>query len=115
MPPSYGNDLTLVAAGTVATATGTSTAVEVDNKGTARLALVVSAASGTTPSMTATVQTSFDSGSTDAWRSVGAFTAITAAGTERKSFPGLDRFVRVSYAISGTTPSFTFGVTGEAV
>jgi hypothetical protein len=30
-------------------------------------------------------------------------------------FVGLDRFVRVSWTITGTTPSFTFAVSGELV
>jgi hypothetical protein len=113
---SFGNDVTLVAAGTVATATGTSAAIELDNKGTARLALVITAATGTTPSITVTIQTSLDSGATDSWRTVGsAFAAQTAAGTVRQSFPGCDRYIRASYVITGTTPSITFGISGEAV
>ncbi len=112
---TFGNDVTLLAS-TTATASGTSTGVELDDKGTVRLALVVTAASGTTPSMTVTIQTSYDNGATDAWRTVGSgFPAVTAAGTTRQSFPGCDRFVRASYAITGTTPSFTFSITGEAV
>lgn len=111
---SYGNDVT-VQASTTKTATGTSTPVELDDKGTLRLSLTSSAVSGTTPSMTVTMQTSLDAGVTDAWRSLGAFTAQTAAGTERKSFPGADRYVRASWVISGTTPSFTFSIDGEAV
>jgi len=76
----------------------------------------VTAVSGTSPSITVSVDTSYDGGVADAWRSVGTFTAQTAANTSaHKSFPGLDRFVRASWTVSGTTPSITFGVLGEIV
>lgn len=82
-----------------------------------RLALNVTAASGTSPSLTVVVQTSSDGGVNDAWRSVlgTAFTAATAVGEQYSCFAGLDRFVRVVTTISGTTPSFTFTLSGEAV
>jgi hypothetical protein len=94
------------------TATGSGSALELGDRGTLRLILTVSAASGTTPTLDVTVETSFD-GST--WRSAGTFAQRTSAASERKSFPGCDRFVRISYTIGGTTPSFTFSVSGEAV
>lgn len=94
------------------TATGQGSAVVLGDKGTLSLVLNVGAASGTTPTLNVTVETRHDSG--DAWRSAGTFAQKTAAGSERKSFAGIDREVRVSYTIGGTTPSFTFGVTGEA-
>lgn len=93
------------------TATSTGSSIELGDRGTLRLLLDVTAASGTTPTLDVTVQTSHD-GST--WRSLGTFTQATAISSERKSFSGCDRFVRVSYTIGGTTPSFTFSVSGEA-
>lgn len=75
----------------------------------ARLTLSVTAASGTSPSMTVTVETSAD-GTT--WATAGSFAAKTAVSSERKTFSGLDNFVRVSWAVSGTTPSFTASVSG---
>ncbi len=109
--------------GTTTPSTVTSTAtgvvgssVEVSGHGTARLDLVISAVSGTTPSMTVTIQTSFDNGATDAWRTVAAFPAQTAAGTVRQSFTGLDRWIRANVtAETGTTPSFTYSLSGELV
>lgn len=92
------------------TASGAASAVECAHKSVACLDLVVSAASGTTPSLTVTIETSKD-GST--WRSLGTFTAATAVTSERKSFVGLDRYVRANATISGTTPSFTYKVTGD--
>lgn len=111
---NFGNDVTLVPAGTVVTASGTGTAVEVGNKNQFRGQSIVTAATGTTPSLTVNIQTSYDNGVTDAWRTVASFAAQTAADTSaHKCFPGLDRWVRASWTVSGTTPSITFGVTGE--
>lgn len=76
--PNYGSNVTLLPAGTVITGAGTSAVLEPDNKGDARLALTVSAVSGTTPSLTVNIQTSADNGATDAWRTVGTFGAVTA-------------------------------------
>lgn len=107
------SDATLQAS-TTQTASGNGSAYEMADNGTLRLTLAITAASGTTPSMTVSVDTSTD-GSTG-WTSVGTFAAqtTTTAGV-RKMFTGLDRFARVSWTISGTTPSFTFSVVGEAV
>jgi hypothetical protein len=99
----------------VIAATGQTSGVEVAGHGTMRLDLVISAATGTTPSDTITIQTSYDNGVTDAWRTVAAFPAQTAAGTVRQVFAGLDRWVRASHVITGTTPSFTYTLSGELV
>lgn len=113
---NFGNDTTLVPAGTVVTASGTGTAIEVDDKNEFRGQSIVTAVSGTSPSLTVSIDTSYDNGVTDTWRSVGTFTAQTAANTSaHKSFPGLDRWVRASWTVSGTTPSVTFGVAGEVL
>lgn len=109
---SRGRAVTL-AASAARTATADGTAVEIADKGAVRLLLDVTAASGTTPTLDVTVETSYD-GSTG-WTSLGTFTQKTAAGTQRKNFSGADRFVRATWAIGGTTPSFTFSVVGEAV
>lgn len=96
------------------TATGALAGVEVAGEGTARLDLVTSAYTGSSPSLTVTIETSFDNGVTDAWRSVAAFSAQTAAGTARKVFAGLDRWVRANVsAFAGT--SVTFSLSGEVV
>lgn len=110
-----GNDVVLIPAGTVVTATGTGPAVRLDNKASIRIQSVVTAVSGTTPSVTVKVQTSHD-GSTG-WVDVGsALTAQTAANDSGVKVVGLiDRYVRAAYTVSGTTPSLTLGVYGEAV
>lgn len=106
-------DVTLFASA-ARTTTANGTAVALGDLGTLRLLLDVTAASGTTPSMTVTVETSFD-GSTN-WAAIGtAFTAATGVTSQRKTYPGCDRYVRGVTTISGTTPSFTFSLTGEAV
>lgn len=108
------DSLTLHALG-AETATGTSTGVEVA-KGTVRLALVITAVSGTSPTLDITIETSSDNGVTDAWRSMGTFAQQTATTTGVwKTLSGADRYVRSRRTIGGTTPSFTYSITGEAV
>lgn len=97
------------------TATAVGTGFETGDKGVLRLSQDVTAASGTTPSLTTAVQTSADDGATDAYRTIASFTAKTAVSAERKCFAGLDHWVRLSHTISGTTPSFTVTYTGSAV
>lgn len=96
------------------TATGNGAAVEA-KKGTGCFELVVTAASGTTPTLDVVVQTSKDgSGSgLGAWRTVATFTQATAATSQRVSSTSLDRFVRAAATIGGTTPSFSYSVRGD--
>lgn len=118
MPQSFGpggaihGDAVVLVPSAVRTASGSGGTYVMESRSTLRLALAVTAASGTSPNLAVTVENSGD-GST--WYSAGTFAAKTGTGTERKSFSGIDRFVRVSWAITGTTPSFTFEVAGEAV
>lgn len=66
----------------------------------------VTAVSGTTPSMTVTYQTSPD-GVT--WYDNTAGSAITTSSRQLIKVPAnLGVYGRLSYVISGTTPSFTF-------
>lgn len=109
---TYDGEPSVLAPAAVRGTNGAGAAVPVESAHTARLTLDVSAAGGGTPTMTVTVETSEDAAS---WRSVGAFPAVTAAGQQRRSFSGLDRFVRASWALGGTTPTFTFAVAGELV
>lgn len=103
-------DATL-AASAARTATANGSSFELGDRGVICLKLDVTAASGTSPTLDVSIETSED-GTT--WRSLGAFAQKTAAGAERKSFAGCDRFVRPVFTIGGTTPSFTFSVAGEA-
>ena len=75
---------------------------------TIRAQLNVTAVSGTSPNLVVTVEDSLDGTN---WNTIGTFAAKTAAGREviniTTPFAGQ---VRVSWAITGTTPSFTFAV-----
>lgn len=70
---------------------------------------IVSAASGTTPTLDVVVEDTLDGGTT--WVQVAAFTQSTAAGSKRLDItsPFADR-LRVRWTIAGTTPSFTFKI-----
>lgn len=66
------------------------------------------AATGTTPSMVLSLQWSEDG--TDWYTADPAepFTAITTTGNAVRTFARKGRFCRLAWAITGTTPSFTF-------
>jgi len=106
----YARGATLLNPGTARTATGTGTIVNLGAVPAGRsmyAALHVLSVAGTTPSFTAVLQSAalvgFGSPTTRA-----TFTAATARGSEWKASAGptTDAFWRISYTISGTTPSF---------
>ena len=101
----------MLAASAARTANGNGNVAEPGDRGVARLTLNITAASGTSPTLNVTVQTSHD-GVT--WRSAGSFTQATGVSVQRATF-NIDRFVRATWTVGGTTPSFTFSLTGEAV
>jgi hypothetical protein len=73
-----------------------------------RAQIDVTAASGTTPNLAAFVETTIDGTN---WDVVGTFAAKTGVAREVitiNNFVG--RQLRVRWAITGTTPSFTFSV-----
>ena len=77
------------------------------------LALVITAASGTDPTLDVTVETS-DDGTT--WETVEAFAQQEAVGVVRQSFGDLKQYVRASWVIGGSdTPSFTFALSGTGL
>ena len=103
---------TTLVASAARTTTGSSSAITVGS-GAANLTLEVetTAASGTSPSMTLTVQWSVDGtnfgnidGATD------SFAAITATGNVVKSLPVRAPYMQFTWTISGTSPSFTFSI-----
>lgn len=99
----------------VVTASGTSGNINVRNNcQNLRVQLNVTAVSGTTPSLTVTMQDSVDGGAN--WNNLSpAFTAVTAAGRQVINIPApFGYLVRANYAVSGTTPSFTFQIDGIA-
>lgn len=95
------------------TTSGSGDSVEVD-RGVARLTLDVTAVGADADeTLDVSVETSEDDAT---WREVGTFTQHTqpdGVASERLTFAGLDRFVRVSWTVGGTTPEFTFEVSGE--
>lgn len=97
--------------GTV-TASGQSAPVNVRSSARwLRLQLNVTAASGTTPSLTVTPQDSLDGGVT--WNNLTAFTAATGVTRQVLNIAApFGALLRFDYAVSGTTPSFTFQIDG---
>lgn len=91
------------------TTTGTGTAFNTDDITSIMATLAVSAASGTSPTLDVSLETSDSAGST--WTSVAAFAqqTTTQAGLY-KVFGPVGYQCRWKWTIGGTTPSFTFTV-----
>lgn len=105
--------LTLIASSARTTSTTSDTA-EVGDKGTLRLDLDITAVSGTAPRLHVQIETRKAYGS-GTWRVVDAFEIASAVSSQRRTMSGCDRFVRAVCTLSGTSPSFTFSLTGESV
>lgn len=75
------------------------------------LAVDVTAASGTTPTLDMSVEWSPDGATWFASEPADSFTQITAAKKVVKQFLAKAPLYRVVWVIAGTTPSFTFSVT----
>jgi len=94
-------------------ATTSSASIELGDRNHLRLDLVISAATGTSPTLDVAVQSSPDNST---WTTVASFAQQTGAATVHKLFGPIDRFVRVTETIGGTgSPTFTRTITGEAV
>ena len=98
----------VVHAHTAETATGNSTSVDngasSTNGGVA--SLHVTAVTGTTPSLTVKVQHSSDNST---FVDLITFTAANAAGSQRRTVSGtVNRYVRETHTLSGTSPNFTY-------
>lgn len=74
---------------------------------TAQSRLTISAASGTTPNLVVLVEDSPDG---VAWTTRDTYPGQTGVATVTRALPNLAAFQRVSWTITGTTPSFTFSV-----
>jgi hypothetical protein len=107
-----GGDAVTAVVSAARTANGNSPAIALNDKGDQLHAVLnVTAASGTTPSMTLTIEWSHDGANFAALEGTAdGFTAVTATGAKAKSFPIRGPFFRFVWAITGTTPSFTFAV-----
>lgn len=100
-------------ASTAQSANGQSTAVDVGAlRKMARLKLEVTAVSGTAdPKLNLTVETG--PSSSGPWRSLTGWN-VSGIHAQERSFGETDRWVRLNWTITGTTPSFTFSVAGTA-
>lgn len=94
------------------TATGTSAAFDVAEADSFEATLTVTAASGTTPTLDVSLETSIDGGET--WDTVSAFSQLKAAGSDGHVFGPLGAKARWKWTIGGTTPSFTFSIAVSA-
>jgi hypothetical protein len=81
----------------------------------AALLLSVTAASGTSPTLDVSVEWSHDGTTFAAADPVDSFAQLVAAGTRIESYTIKAPFYRVVWALSGTTPSFTFSVSEYAL
>ena len=104
-----GEELTLHASGEE-TETVTGDWFNTEEVNTLDLFLDGTAVGGTTPSMTVSIETR--EGAADTPAVVGSFAAKTGIASERKRFSGLGKECRYVATISGTTPAFTFALTG---
>lgn len=77
-----------------------------------RQSLAVTVASGTTPALDVRLEACSDAEGLAGWRAFGSFARATATKTERLTFIAPERYVRVSWTIAGTTPSFRFAISG---
>jgi hypothetical protein len=101
------------------TSTGNGTAIDLQLlDGDLQLILDSAAGTGTTPTMTVTVESSDTSGGVYTAISGAAFTQVTTTASQQAIVISKDearRFVRIVHTIAGTTPSFTFSVNGVGV
>ena len=90
----------------IITATSTSGTIASGNYSNLIAYLNITAISGTTPSLTVTLQDSPD-GIT--WYNIpaGTFTAATTISTQRLTISNVGQYVRTISTVTGTTPSFT--------
>lgn len=100
--------------GTARTTTGTGTSIQLAPVTAAQalyVGLHVQSVAGTTPSLTARVESDDATGFPSA-ATVGTFAAANTVGGQWLKIPGpiTDNFFRAAWTISGTTPSFLFTV-----
>lgn len=102
---------TIVVASAARTATGNSGALQCGSTPIVSLLVATTSVSGTTPSMTLSVEWSPDGGTTwCAADTADSFTAITTTTNLVKRFAAKSNVYRIVWTITGTTPSFTFSV-----
>jgi hypothetical protein len=101
------------------TSTGSGTGLDMQTyDGDVVLLLDSAAGTGTTPTLAVTVEHSDSLGSGYTAITGAAFTGVTTTASQQKLVISKDeakRYVRVTYTIGGSTPSFTFSVNGVGV
>lgn len=116
-----GRDVTLKASGAETSST-TGAAVEMGGAGRVTLTVDITAASGTTPTMTVVIEGSIDGttwftiatvGLSGLGYGVGVPSNFTGVSATRGVVPAAP-FMRYRSVIGGTTPSFTYSVLAEA-
>lgn len=100
-----------VVASAARTATGTTGTLDAPSEANLILAVVCSAVSGTTPTMTLSIEWSMDGTNWCPAATADAFAEMTAASNVVKPFTVKGSSYRIKWTIGGTTPSFTFTVT----
>lgn len=83
-----------------------------DTGDTLSLVLNITAASGTTPTLVVSVEWSMDGSNWAPAETPDAFTQMTGTGLKAKVFQVKAPNYRIVWVVGGTTPSFTFTVTG---
>lgn len=101
---------TTIINGQVITASGNEVVGHVVTTDSISLQIVASAVSGTTPSVTFSLQWSDDGVNWTPASPADAFAAITAAGSAVSRFTVKAQMFRLAWAVSGTTPSVTTSV-----
>lgn len=104
-------DVNPIRASAAATTSGTTAAIRNENGDELAVEVDVTAVTGTGPSMTVSVEWSHDGTTWFTGDPPDVFTAITAVGKKVKEFDMKGPWYRVAWAITGTTPSFTFALT----
>lgn len=106
----YLGEVVTVRASAAATVTGQSAFFDVGNAEQLALLADVTAVTGTSPSMTLSVEWSWDGATAFASDPADQFAAIAAAMKRVKEFDIKAPYYRVVWTITGTSPSFTFSL-----
>jgi hypothetical protein len=106
-------DIELHASG-AESAPGSGAAVDIGStRSCVEIKLEVTALSGSAePTLTVSVETSPTGAGS--WKSIGQFSTTDQVGFEKLVFAGCERYVRAVWSFTGTTPSATFVVSGQA-
>lgn len=100
-----------LAASAARTSSGSGSAVDLVSATTVEVSVLVSAASGSSPTLDISLQTSEDG---TVWQPLDSTARFATTGRRVIRSAGALRYVRAAWTIGGTAPSFTFSVTGSA-